>query len=312
MRPSGRLPRRPHRRRPRRPRDHRGRRRHPPLQRRLPRPPAAARPHRGRRPCWSALRALRASADETTRDVVDRTIASSRRRPTRRRSRPSRSPTSTPTWRDAEQARIRAQLRGRRRPPAAGAAAPTTCPRATRRPTASSTRAVWSPTATSRLPRRLVPPAAGPRLFRLDRVLAAEVLDTPVADAGGGAAGPLGRALPASDGRHAGHPPARPRGALGDRVLPDREPSAEPDGDGWRSTCASPTRRGCSGCCCGSAPHAHVSSPAERAEQGSRTPHGERCASIQLTRRTMGTAPPRPPRMDDERTDGHASGRRVS
>ena len=64
--------------------------------------------------------------------------------------------------------------------------------------------------------------AEAPRLFRLDRIHEAAVLDSPVETAPEPPARPLRRAVPALPGDHAGHPAAPAPGPLGGRVLPGR------------------------------------------------------------------------------------------
>ena len=64
--------------------------------------------------------------------------------------------------------------------------------------------------------------AEAPRLFRLDRIHEAEVLDVPDRDRAGGAARPRRRAVHPVVGHHDRHPAPRARRALGGGVLPGR------------------------------------------------------------------------------------------
>ena len=188
MRPAGRVPRRPDRRRPRRARGPRGRRGDPGVQRRLPGPAAAAHADRGHRDDRGAAGAARRRG---------------RRRPARSStgpwpsSRPPRPRVGAPRidpgddGARADTALLARRLRGRRRTRAAPGpadllrAVPRRAVRAGRRPS----RRRHAPTGFAYLD-AWCHSAEAPRLFRLDRIQDAEVLDTPVTTAAEAAAGP--------------------------------------------------------------------------------------------------------------------------
>ena len=232
-----------------------------------------------------ALRALRGGADDDTREVVDRTLAKLEAAAgdgARRRRR-----WSTPGATTAPDADPPARLaRGRRRRRPAGAARPTTCPPATRSPSASSTRAAWSPPHGVAYLDAWCHSAEAPRLFRLDRIHEAEVLDTPVETT---AEAP--RDL--SDGLFQ-RSPGRPRlVTLGcsrqarwvAEYYPVEEVRPVADGDGSRSTCSSPTSGGCSGCCCGWR-RTHGGRPPELADDVHGRRHSEALSLYASRRRT--------------------------
>ena len=115
--------------------------------------------------------------------------------------------------------------------------------------------------------------AEAPRLFRLDRIHAAEVLDTADRDPGRGAARPGRRAVPSRRRHHAGHPAARPPPARWVveyypveevRAAARRRPRGRPAG-GRRALAAA-------GCCCGW-PRTPGWSPRRSSPRRSRPPH---------------------------------------
>ena len=192
-----------------------------------------------------ALRALRGSAGEETREVVDRALA-------KLEAAAAAQTGGTPLVEpgdddDAALARLRVSLEGavaRRR----------------------QVRLTYYVPARDEESERVVDPrgvvtAAGvayldawchsaeaPRLFRLDRIHEATVLDSPVETAPEPPARPLRRAVPALPGDHPGHPVAAAPGALGRGVLPGGGGPARPRTAGSRWTCWSRTSGGCGGC----------------------------------------------------------------
>ena len=200
------LPRRPDRGRHR---GARGRGRHPARQRRLPRPAAAARTRPRRRAMIVALRALRGAADgDSARSSTARWPSSRRRRGGRALT--ARSTSTCPTT--AVDAALRARLAGRSTPAAAG---PAHVLRAVARRGDRAHRRPASPSSSHQgVARTSRPGATSPknrRLFRLDRVRAAEVLDTPAeADPEVPALDLTDGAVPARRRRRPGHAPAGP------------------------------------------------------------------------------------------------------
>ena len=167
-----------------------------------------------------ALRALRDGAGDETREVVDRALGKLEAAAAEGcRGRPDRRPATTRA--DTDVALLATRLRGAA-DRAARCGSATTCPPATSSPSAWSTRAAWSrPTGTPYLD-AWCHSAEAPRLFRLDRIDRAEVLDEPVETPQRRPARPGGRHLHPVLRGHAGDPAARARGPLDHRVLPGR------------------------------------------------------------------------------------------
>ena len=234
-----------------------GRRRDPGLQRRLPRPAAAADADRGDRDDRGAARPARAAPATTPARSVDRALA-------KLEAAGGRTAGATPPVDPGDDA---------------DADADPACARpAARTPSARGrqVRLTYYVPARDEESERVVDPrgvvtadgvayldawchsAEAPRLFRLDRIHEAEVLDRAVETAPEAAARPLRRALPA--GRRTTTlvtlraAAARPAGwsstTRSRQVRPGRRRH------GSRSTSWSPTSAGCAGCCCGSRPHA--------------------------------------------------------
>ena len=138
--------------------------------------------------------------------------------------------------------------------------------------------------------------AEAPRLFRLDRIDRAEVLDDPGRDRRRRRPRDLGDGhLPAGPtGRHAGHPAAEPDGPLGRGVLPGRGSPPRCGQDRLEVDLLVADERWLTRLLLRLAPHAQVVSPARRSPRlhGRRT--ARRSACTQLTgRRTHGSRPTR-------------------
>ena len=270
----GRLPRRPDRRRPRRPRGAEGRRRHPGVQRRLPRPTAAADRDRG--------------------DGRDRGAAGAPRRCRRRR--PARSWTGRwPSSRPPRPGRPWSprSIPGTEQPARARPRCATTSSGAVRE--GRQVRLTyWVPSRdeeTERVvdPRRMVSSggatyldawchsAEDDRLFRLDRIHAATVLDDPGHPRGGRLRTRPGATVRLRRRRRAGDPGCSTRRRAGWSSTTRSRRRASCPTAGSRSTCSSPTGAGSPGCCCAWRPTPGCSRPRSVTRSSS---HGHRRLSV--------------------------------
>ena len=213
MRAAGRLSRRPDRRRPRRARGPGERRRDPGVERRLPRPPAAADPHRGHgRDGGAARAAQRRAAPRPARSSTARSAKLEARR--RRRRRRSRSTPASAARGDAL-ARLRDRPAAGRPRAAPGAAdllraGPRRGVRAGRRPARGASRRRARPTST--------PGATAPRTTGCSGSTgstARQVLDQPVTDADAAPPRPQRGPLRRSTSRPSGDAAPRSAGAAG-------------------------------------------------------------------------------------------------